>query len=359
MDVYADTLLTLLRAALNATAPDQPFTNPLPAEQWEAVYRLAAEHGVLALAYDGILRLPSSLRPPRPLLLRWACNTQAIERRYAFQKERAAELAELFAAEGIDTYVLKGMAVGSCYPRADHRPAGDLDCFLPGACDRGNRIAREAGAEVREGYYKHAHIRYRGLLVENHRYCLSIRGSHRMKELEQLLEELMPRTEARAYVPGTKLLIPSSLFTAVLLTRHALGHFLTEGIRLRHLCDWACLLRAEQEQIDAAAFRAISDRFRLTAFADAMTVLAVQRLGLQLTVWPCPTSTHADRLMEDMLDCSRTVFARKGSPWIRRMRLARNMLGGGWRYRAFCDHSMTAESLRVVWGYLADRNPAL
>lgn len=359
MDACADTLLTLLHAGLHDTAPAEPLNNPLPAELWEAVYRLATEQGVLALAYDGVMQFPPSLRPPRALLLRWACNTQAIEQRFAFQKVRAAELADLFADAGIDTYVLKGMAVGLCYPRADHRPAGDLDCFLPGACDRGNRIAREAGAQVRDGYYKHAHIRYRGLLVENHRFCLSIRGSRQTKELERLLEELMPRTGAPVCVPGTQLRTPTPLFTAVLLTRHALGHFLTEGIRLRHLCDWACLLRAEQERIDAVAFRSICDRFRLTAFADAMTVLAVRRLGLRLNAWPCPTSAHADRLLEDMLDGSRTVFARKGSPCIRRMRLLRNLLGSGWRYRTFCGRSMAGESLRILWGYLTDRHPTL
>lgn len=358
MDAIADHLLALLRTALGGPCDERPTGKPLSDEQWEAIYRLASAHGVLAIAYDGVLLLPPSLRPSRPLLLRWACNTQAIEQQFAFQKVRAAELADLFAASGIETYVLKGMAVGICYPRADHRPAGDLDCFLPNACDRGNRIAREAGAEVHEGYYKHAHIRYRGLSVENHRYCLPIRGSRETKELERLLEELMPG-EVPAYVPGTRLRIPSPLFTAVLLTRHALGHFLTEGIRLRHLCDWACLLRAEQERIDPQAFRAICDHFRLTAFADAMTALAAERLGLRLTAWPCPESTGADRLLEEILDLRRTVFAGKGGTWHKRTKLLRNMLTGGWRYRMFYGRSMAAESLRTVWGYLADRHPAL
>lgn len=36
---------------------------------------------------------------------------------------------------------------------------------------------------------------------------------------------------------------PPDLFNALFLTKHAQGHFLTEGIPLRHLCDWAILLK--------------------------------------------------------------------------------------------------------------------
>lgn len=359
METCADKLLALLRGGLHGCSPEGEFTRPASAAEWETLCRMASAHGVLAIAYDGMMLLPPELRPPRPSLLRWACNTEAVELRYAFQKARAAELADRFAAEGIATYVLKGMAFGVCYPRPEHRPAGDLDCFLPGACDKGNRIAREAGAEVRDGYYKHAHIRYRGLVVENHRYCLSIRGSRETKELERLLEGLLPRAGKPACVPGTRLLIPSPLFNAVLLTRHALGHFLTEGITLRHLCDWACLLAAEQERIDADAFGHICDRFGLGTFARAMTALAAERLGTPLTTWPSAPDAPADLLLADILEGGRTVFAKKGGPWQKRTMLLRNMLAGRRRYRIFYGRSMFGESLCSVWGYLTDRNPVL
>ncbi|MFR2062590.1 MAG: hypothetical protein ACLS37_12340, partial [Alistipes sp.] len=93
------------------------------------------------------------------------------------------------------------------------------------------------------------------------------------------------------------------------------------------LCDWACLLTAEQERIDADAFGRICDRFGLGTFAGAMTALAAERLGTPLTTWPSAPNAPADLLLADILEGGRTVFAKKGGPWQKRTMLLRNMLG--------------------------------
>lgn len=110
-------------------------------KQWNELYRLASLQGILAIVWDGLQKLPPELQPPRELRLRWAYNVEQIERRYENQRRAASRLAELFAAEGIRTVVLKGLAVGALYPVPAHRPCGDLDCFLCGDYERGNRLA--------------------------------------------------------------------------------------------------------------------------------------------------------------------------------------------------------------------------
>lgn len=174
MDLFA-----LLRAGVRSG--DTPDIGGSTDDRWRELYTAASSQGVSALVWDGIRRLPPESQPSRELRLRWAYNVERIERRYGQQRRRAAELAAAYAEAGIRTVVLKGLAVSRLYPVSEHRPCGDLDCFLCGDYERGNRVAEQVGAEVKRDFYKHSHIVFRGLTVENHRFCTAVRGSRRSK----------------------------------------------------------------------------------------------------------------------------------------------------------------------------------
>ena len=231
MDLFA-----LLRAGVRSG--DTPDIGGSTDDRWRELYTAASSQGVSALVWDGIRRLPPESQPSRELRLRWAYNVERIEHRYGQQRRRAAELAAAYAEAGIRTVVLKGFAVSRLYPVPEHRPCGDLDCFLCGDYERGNRVAEQVGAEVKRDFYKHSHIVFRGLTVENHRFCTAVRGSRRAKRFERHLQRLLVEGPLSC-IPETALLVPPPDFNALFLAKHALSHFLTEGISLRHLCDWA------------------------------------------------------------------------------------------------------------------------
>ena len=222
MDLFA-----LLRAGVRSG--DTPDIGGSTDDRWRELYTAASSQGVSALVWDGIRRLPPESQPSRELRLRWAYNVERIERRYGQQRRRAAELAAAYAEAGIRTVVLKGLAVSRLYPVPEHRPCGDLDCFLCGDYERGNRVAEQFVAEVKRDFYKHSHIVFRGLTVENHRFCTAVRGSRRAKRFERHLQRLLAEGPLSC-IPETALLVPPPDFNALFLAKHALSHFLTEGI---------------------------------------------------------------------------------------------------------------------------------
>ena len=59
-----------------------------------------------------------------------------------------------------------------------------------------------------------------------------------------------------------------------------MGHFISEGIKLRHIVDWALLLKAEQDNIDWTEFYRWADKMNMTRFADALTAISIKYLGL-------------------------------------------------------------------------------
>ena len=158
---------------------------------WECLYNISAWQGVLAIVWNAIDtladegQLTSKQMPDKALKLQWALSVENIENRYRKQSVLARELAQIYCENGIKTIVLKGLALSGYYPIPEHRECGDLDCFLvksdntqqcnaisvntsglPVSCyDEGNRVAKEVGADVKIGFYKHSHIHYKDLMV--------------------------------------------------------------------------------------------------------------------------------------------------------------------------------------------------
>lgn len=81
MNNLTNTLLQLLRAALEPTV-SPPSIPRLTEEDWNRLFTLAAQHGVTALLFDTILRLPEQQQPSRALKIRWALSSEAIEKRH-------------------------------------------------------------------------------------------------------------------------------------------------------------------------------------------------------------------------------------------------------------------------------------
>lgn len=366
-------LFLLLRAGLRTERPGdaERFRSLCAAKtpDWAAIYRSAAGQGVLAIAWDGLERyireevLAPEHRPARTLKLQWGFNVERIERTWEQQRAVARELAERFAEAGIRTVVLKGLAAARNYPVPAHRPCGDLDCFLMGGYERGNRLAEQFGASVERDFYKHSHISYKGLTVENHQFCTAIRGSRRAKEFERALQRNLDETPPER-LEDSHLEIPSPLFNALFLTVHAWVHFLNEGLSLRHLCDWVLLLHAHGRDIDWQRFRELSLRRDrgMYAFAESTTRLAHRFFGVSIptgAVVGDEPDPRDERLMENTLFSRNLIYNRKESDWRKRIRLVENMWADRWKYRLFSEISSFRHIVRTVVSYLFERRPQL
>ncbi len=366
MGLPIEILFSSLRSALFGGDVEAEVYQNLTAEEWQQLFRMAAQQGVVAIVYDVVAQLPKESQPPRSTNIQWALSVEAIENRHEMQRKTSALLANLWAEQGIQTIVMKGLAIGTYFPQPAHRECGDLDCFLvKDGCttsdgyEVANQICEQIGAKVSRDYYKDATIKYRGLLVENHRFYLPIRGGRKVKELERHLEKIALRGRT-SLVPDTKLIVPSADFNALFLTIHGLNHFLSEGIKLRHILDWALLLKAEQNNIDWTEFYEWADRMHMTRFADALTAISVKYFGLEITNPAIhTTSPYADRVLEDTLFKSEGIHNKGYSAWKARWMLIKNKFAFGWKYHKIYQKSVLIELMRSAFAFLFEKNPKL
>ncbi|MBO7321099.1 MAG: nucleotidyltransferase family protein, partial [Bacteroidales bacterium] len=108
-------------------------------QQWQEIYQQASYQGVLGVLWDGVKDLPMD----KGLRLNWALNVEKIEQRYEHQRIVLEELAELFAANGMDMMVIKGYGLSLLYPEPKHRPCGDIDFYLYGEYAKGDKVLEE------------------------------------------------------------------------------------------------------------------------------------------------------------------------------------------------------------------------
>lgn len=294
MNNLTNTLLQLLRAALEPTV-SPPSIPRLTEEDWNRLFTLAAQHGVTALLFDTILRLPEQQQPSRALKIRWALSSEAIEKRHAQQTRAAHELTTLFASHGVRTILLKGL-----------------------------------GIKINHDSEKHAVFHYKGVMVENHSHLLM--PSHR--RTERAIDDFLVGEAENSRLAPAGYYTPSPMFNALYLLRHMARHFGTEGINLRHLLDWGLFLRSEQSEID---FEKILTLYAATGYDtvyNIFTALAGELLDEDFTplLSAVPDPQLKQRVLNDILGFG-VYRTPSGNRLTRIGRKTRKLFSCRWKYR--------------------------
>lgn len=340
MPINKDTLyfIRLVRsgAGLGAAPVSDTADTAVTPGSWERIYRMAADHGLSAVVWDGICRLPAAQQPPRETRIRWALSAEKLEERYRHQQQTASKLAARFSEEGLRMLLLKGLGLSRDYPLPEHRECGDIDIYLYGESDKGDRILHEIGAHPYFDVPKHSEYVWDGVLIENHRTILNVRRNRTERELNAVLVRLLEKEGTHGLAPGIQ--APRATFNAIFLIRHAAVHFQKEGIVLRHLCDWACFLTRHWDEIDHALFRTAMEDYRMDRFADLMTAAAVEYLEAEVPGPECEAGMLG-RFMEEVLTLSPMpdkllprLLRKLSGPYRNRWRLREVLRTPVWRY---------------------------
>ena len=243
-------LFALLRASLHEKEVEVECFQEATDDDWKQCHQIAAAQGVMALAWDGVLRLPKELQPPLALKLTWVIAVERYEAKYLRYCKTVDELSAFYASHGITTVQLKGVGFSTYYPVPAHREGGDIDIYTYSADKNkmsdaeanalADKLMQQQGIEVDKHSYKHSNFYYKGIPIENHKSFLNVKDIQEAIAADKILQhELNPHTVA---LKEGKVQIPSPTFNALFIAFHALQHY-GSGIALHHLCDWAVILK--------------------------------------------------------------------------------------------------------------------
>lgn len=301
--------LALLSAGLgNETFDKELFVNV----DWHRIASIAKSQTVLSIILDG-LTTQKILKPDKLTLMEWVGLQRAIEVENDRQNFAVTDIVSKYKAAGLDPILLKGQSVAIYYDNPSHRQPGDIDLYFPDGYERANVLAESwTGAVKHEETIYHKSYTVKGIELENHKeYVLfySKRNEERWGYVRNDLLKVCTECILLRLNNGEESLIKTfnPQMNAIYLYLHLQHHLLQTGIGLRQICDWACLWKKREKDIDKDLFLQIVDILPVKRCMTALTWIVVNYLGLDEGIIPLNIKTDMARkdgefLLRDILD---------------------------------------------------------
>lgn len=333
----------------------------LTTSDWRYLCDLSFDQSVAPLTADGLQKmleyyesseLAIDLPEMEDVKYEWLTSCMQVESENLQQRSVAIDLARKWAEGGCRIMMVKGQAMGLYYPVPEHRAVGDIDIYLFDDYERGNDIARYAGGHVDTSWYKHSQIYYREQVFENHLFFVTTREGKRSKQLNDTLCGLLEGQSFPCF-RGSDILLPPVDFNALFLTYHSLSHFVSEGLRLKQVVDWAMFLKEEQTRIAWPMFSDLCDRFHFTRYVNVLNDIAVHCLGVSVTSENIVCeSPYTGRVLSSIFNDNDYVFGSGESNWSNRLKLIRNLFKYRWKYKEIYQSSIIKQLFLYASGFI-------
>lgn len=241
--------LSLAKSEVTGGEAEQAWQSHAVGLNWEAVLRLADQHGTSSLLYQSLARFEDSL-PAAP----WATLRQRYQtnvRKSLFLARELIRILDCTDALGIDVIPYKGLVLSEAYyGDMAMRQSGDIDLFV-----RRRDVVRVRTAVRDLGYMPRVIIpeeAEQNYIASGYEYTFDSAAGKNLLEIQWALqprfyavdfdmEELFERA-AKVTVAGREMKTPSPEDLLLVLSLHAAKHVWG---RLIWLCDIAQILKRE------------------------------------------------------------------------------------------------------------------
>ena len=318
MNKNIDVFLSLLRAGLweSANANLDPNPNFIGGVDWNEVYRMAEQQGVIGLVAAGIESVNLNhnanlnLSIPQVTALTFAGATIQMEQRNKAMNGFIVELVEKMRAVDIYTLLVKGQGVAQCYERPLWRPSGDVDLLLS---EVNYKKAKElllplsSNSKNEERYSQHLGMNIGQWYIEIHGSLRTGLSARVDKEVDAAQQSVFIGGNVRSWDNnGTLVFLPAPTEDVFLVFTHFIKHFYKEGMSLRQVCDWCRLLWTYRESLNYDLLESWITKSGLMGEWMAFYNLASRYLGMPdfgsgLTIHDSRYDGKAEKLMTFIL----------------------------------------------------------
>ena len=276
------------------------FNIPFSLEEgmdWRAVFHEGKEQTVVIPAFLNYEKLPfdSELKEEIQKAVN-QCSFQSIQN-YTYHDY----LNCLMTENGISYCVLKGAASAEYYPSVLMRQMGDVDFLVEKEdFDRVAKILREDGfSSSGENHVHHVVFQKGHMDFEMHFDPPGLPIGPMEKTVRQYFSDILDKSQKMSNDFAT-CMIPGALHHGLIMLLHMKGHLFSEGIGLRHLCDWAVFANALSDREFREMFQMRLKEIGLWKFAQTITLASHFALGISWKPWMGKDQKLAKALLLDI-----------------------------------------------------------
>lgn len=262
---------------------------------WQEVFDLAERHKVTAIALDGINRCFEKgieFDIDFQTKMDWIGAAQQIEVYSQEHEKNMRDLARFYQKYGIKMMVLKGYGLSLNYPVPNHRAPGDIDIYLFGEHEKGDRLMEnDLGIEIDRSHHHHTVFTFQGESVENHYDFLNVHVRKSNKRIEKKLKELV----SEKCTDINDVFCPSTEFNAIYLLRHCAAHFASTRMSVRQILDWAFFMEKHYKEFEWKMYWAYLKQEGMYRFYNLMGLFCMYHLGFDASIF---NGLYEDELFE-------------------------------------------------------------
>ena len=216
------------------------------------------------------------------------------------------ELHAIMSENGIPYCAIKGIASAYYYPEASLRDMGDVD-YLVDEIDfsRAKSAVINAGFEFDHGdgdddiHMAFARKEPYGIW-EQHRFVNGVPGGAAGVRIKREINKTIS-TSRLITLDGVTCRIPDEFRHGLIMLLHVISHMTSEGIGLRHLCDWAVFANSFESAEFSAVFESKLKSYGMWKFAQILTLVSEKYLGISRKEW-AHSANVSDGLLDGVID---------------------------------------------------------
>ena len=290
-EICHDSMVNVMLEFVRAAVLDRtPIMSSEVMVDWDRLMDLSAEQGLLALVWDGICKLPAELQPPRQQRINWGLSAQEIWCDYDRQKSVLKELVAVCKQNDMRLLLLKGIGLSEMYPTPNSRPSGDIDVFLFGDYEKGNRILANNTFDFSN---KHSVFEYKGVTVENHQNFF-YHGTRLQIDVDNYLLSVL--SDCSMTKDGYYVLPKEAGLVHLLL--HTMVHMNNphEHITMKNLVDVACYLFFNRNELSPELCGCTMRKLNLEKAFDLYLQVSEWVLSIDLSLYRDELSCKSEDL---------------------------------------------------------------
>ncbi len=306
---FINIFFSLLRSGLYGT--------PIPASHlpasinWDATIAFAKKQAVYGVIIDSIQFLPRHLHPSAAISAEMNKFALGLIQTNLIVDSTVARLVRFLNKYDIHGVLLKGQGVARYYRVPQMRQCGDIDFYVgKSQYNKAKELCREIILKDKKAGEENDHhfvFSMGGVSIELHRIASKVDSPFRKKRFQNWLVEQLEHSPIRRTltIDNTDITLPSYDFDAMFIFYHAWRHFISGGIGLRQLSDWAMIIHSHAADIDTDSLIENIRRFGLTTGWKLFACIAVDYLGVAEDKMPLFDPSYrkkSKKIMRDIID---------------------------------------------------------
>lgn len=293
-------LLHLLRGNFRADTDLLP-NSVLESVDWQAVMQESAHQAVLVSAFDTAARYKAFI--PGEIYKAWFQQVSRVLRSNLKVENAQREMVRLLEERGYQYVVLKGESAAAYYPKTELRHLGDVDFLIESSQkDEIEKVFIEAGytSELHE-HICHIVLKKPGSHLEMHFEIAGIPYGQPGELVREYMQDVL-NCKKQIKTTSTAFYSPGEAHHGLILLLHMQHHMVSEGLGLRHLCDWAAFVdQTWQMPFWDMQLLPLLKKIGLYKYAAVITKVCADAFGTSCPVWAYAEQELCAAVLKDIL----------------------------------------------------------